>query len=135
MDTLTPQQRSERMARIRSRDTKPELILRKLVHGMGYRYRLNRRDVVGNPDLAFIGRRKALFLHGCFWHRHDCPAGRRVPKSRLDFWEEKFSKNVERDALVSEQLRKAGWRLLVVWECQLRDLTKVARKIRKFLDA
>lgn len=135
MDTLTPQQRSERMARIRSRDTKPELVLRKLVHGMGYRYRLNRRDVIGCPDLAFIGRRKALFLHGCFWHRHDCPAGRRVPKSRLDFWEEKFSKNVKRDALVSEQLRKAGWRSLVVWECQLRDLTKVVRKIRKFLDA
>lgn len=135
MDTLTPSQRSERMSRVRSSDTRPELELRRLVWGLGYRYRKNRRDIVGNPDLAFIGRRRAIFLHGCFWHRHDCPSGRRAPKSRIEFWNGKFETNVRRDAFVRRKLSEQGWKSLVVWECELRDQALVQRRVRKFLDA
>lgn len=135
MDTLTPQERSERMRRVKSHDTMPELELRRLVWGLGYRYRKNRRDVIGNPDLTFLGRQRAIFLHGCFWHRHDCPSGRRVPKSRKDFWATKFERNVERDALVMKKLKAAGWRALVIWECELGDRLNVERRVRKFLDA
>ena len=135
MDTLTAQERSERMRRVRSRDTRPELRLRQIVRGLGYRYRTNRRDVVGQPDLVFVSRRRVIFLHGCFWHRHNCASGRRVPKSRIDFWSAKFSRNVERDAHVRKMLRLAGWRALVVWECELRHPERVARRIQRFLDA
>lgn len=135
MDTLSPEQRSERMRRVKSQDTKPELQLRRLVWGLGYRYRKNRRDVIGHPDIAFIGRKRAIFLHGCFWHRHDCPAGRRVPKSKTDFWNAKFERNLERDALVMKKLKAAGWKALVIWECELNDHAKVERRVRRFLDA
>ncbi len=135
MDTLTREERSERMRRVRSRDTKPELELRRLVWTLGYRYRKYRRDVIGQPDIAFIGRKRAIFLHGCFWHRHDCAYGRRTPKSRKAFWNAKFEKNVERDVRVMREIKMAGWRALVIWECELRDRPKVARRIRKFLDA
>jgi DNA mismatch endonuclease, patch repair protein len=135
MDTLTPMQRSERMGRVRSRDTKPELKLRKLVWHLGHRYRKNKKSVIGKPDLAFVGRKRAIFLHGCFWHRHDCRSGRREPKSRLDFWRSKFQRNVARDAEVREQLTGAGWRSLIVWECELRDQTAVENRVREFLDA
>jgi DNA mismatch endonuclease (patch repair protein) len=135
MDTLTPEQRSERMSRVRSHDTKPELELRRLVWGLGYRYRKSRRDLVGHPDLAFIGRKRAIFLHGCFWHRHDCPSGRRSPKSRTDFWNSKFEANVRRDALVRRQLAEVGWKALVIWECELRDPGSVERRVTSFLDA
>jgi DNA mismatch endonuclease, patch repair protein len=123
------------MARVKSRDTKPELTLRRLVHGLGYRYRTNRRDIIGRPDIAFIGRRSAIFLHGCFWHRHDCGLGLRTPKSRIAFWKGKVRKNVARDAQVLKQLRAAGWRALIVWECELGDPAKVSGRIREFLDA
>lgn len=135
MDTLTREERSERMRRVRSRDTKPERALRRVVWGLGYRYRKNRRDVIGQPDIAFIARRRVIFLHGCFWHRHECPSGRRAPKSRNDFWEAKFAKNVSRDARVRHELKTTGWRVLVIWECEIRDSSRVARRIRKFLDA
>jgi DNA mismatch endonuclease (patch repair protein) len=135
MDTLTREERSERMRRVRSRDTKPELELRRLVWALGYRFRKNRRDVFGQPDIAFIGRKRAIFLHGCFWHRHDCASGRRAPKSRKAFWGAKFEKNVERDVRVMREMKATGWRALVIWECELRDCAKVARRIRKFLDA
>jgi DNA mismatch endonuclease (patch repair protein) len=135
MDTLTREERSERMRRIRSRDTKPESELRRLVWGLGYRYRKNRRDVIGQPDIAFIGRKRAIFLHGCFWHRHDCASGRRAPKSRNSFWNAKFEKNVERDTRVKHEMKAGGWRTLVIWECELHDHEKVARRIRKFLSA
>src|SRR5579859_4189164 len=117
MDTLTREERSERMRRVHSKDTTPELKLRKLVWALGYRYRKHRRDVSGSPDLAFMGRRRAIFLHGCFWHRHDCAAGRRTPKSRQAFWDAKFDQNVDRDARVMRQLKVGGWCALVVWEC------------------
>lgn len=135
IDTLTREERSEQMRRVRARDTRPEVELRRLVWALGYRYRKNRRDVIGQPDIAFIGRKRAIFLHGCFWHRHDCSSGRRVPKSRKAFWNAKFEKNVERDTRVKWELKAAGWRALVIWECELRDRAKVARRIRKFMDA
>ena len=135
MDTLSPEARSERMSRVKSRDTKPELKLRKLVWGLGYRYRTNRQDVAGKPDIAFIGRKRAIFLHGCFWHRHDCPAGTRRPKSHLDFWERKFSNNIRRDEIVAQKLEAAGWRALVIWECEMSYPAHVADRVREFLDA
>jgi DNA mismatch endonuclease (patch repair protein) len=135
MDTLTHIERSERMRRVKSRDTKPEQRLRKLVWGLGYRYRKHRRDIPGSPDLAFISRKRAVFLHGCFWHRHDCPSGRRAPKSRVAFWTEKFRRNTARDAVVGKTLRRVGWKSLVIWECELRSPPTVERRIRKFLDA
>jgi DNA mismatch endonuclease (patch repair protein) len=135
MDTLSREERSERMRRVRSSNTKPELELRTLVWGLGYRYRTNRRDLIGHPDIAFIGRKRSIFLHGCFWHRHDCINGQRAPKSKRAFWRAKFKKNVERDIRVMRQIRAAGWRALVIWECELLDRSKVARRIERFLDA
>jgi DNA mismatch endonuclease, patch repair protein len=135
MDTLTCGERSERMRRVKSRDTKPEQALRTLVWALGYRYRKHRRDVPGNPDLAFVGRKRAIFLHGCFWHRHDCPSGRRTPKSRVMFWTEKFRRNVKRDAVVAKSLKRAGWKALVIWECELCTPPIIERKIKRFLDA
>jgi DNA mismatch endonuclease (patch repair protein) len=135
MDTLTTQERSERMGRVLSRDTRPELSLRSMVWALGYRYRKHRKDIPGHPDIAFVGKKRAIFLHGCFWHRHDCPSGGRSPKTRTEFWTAKFKRNVERDAEVTKQLKNAGWQSLVVWECQLRDRSRVERRIRKFLDA
>jgi len=135
MDTLSPAQRSERMGRVRSRDTKPELALRKLVWGLGHRYRKNVASVPGKPDMAFIGRKRAIFLHGCFWHRHDCASGRREPKSRVDFWTSKFARNVSRDVEVRRRLTAEGWDSLVVWECELRDKAFVELRVRDFRDA
>jgi DNA mismatch endonuclease (patch repair protein) len=135
MDTLTKAQRSARMRRIRSKDTAPELALRRLVWSLGYRYRTNRRDVPGNPDLTFIGRRRAIFLHGCFWHRHRCTMGQRTPKSRIKFWLDKFDRNVARDKVVMRELRSCGWRSMVVWECELRNAARVEKRVKAFLDA
>jgi len=135
MDTLTQQQRSDQMRRVKSHDTKPELRLRTLVWQLGLRYRKNRRGVPGNPDIAFVGRRLAIFLHGCFWHRHGCPSGRRTPKSRIPFWHAKFLRNTKRDETVKLQLKQAGWRSLVIWECELRNYAAVQRRVRKFVDA
>jgi len=135
MDTLSPKQRSARMRLVKSHDTKPELTLRRIVWSLGYRYRTNRRDVTGRPDIVFIRRKCAIFLHGCFWHRHDCASGRRVPKSRLNFWLKKFKRNVQRDAVVKAELEAAGWRTLVIWECELSGNARLERRIRKFLDA
>lgn len=135
MDTLTSIERSERMRRVKARDTKPELELRRLVWGLGHRYRKNRRSIVGQPDLAFVSRKRAIFLHGCFWHRHDCASGKRTPKSKTQFWNSKFECNVRRDSLVAKSLKAIGWRQLVVWECELRDRKKIERRVRKFLDA
>lgn len=135
MDTLTTQQRSTRMSRIRGRDTKPELAVRRLVHGLGYRYRLHRKDLPGKPDLVFAGRRAVILVHGCFWHRHPDPACKlaRMPKSRLEFWEPKLASNRERDLAVEQRLNESGWRVLTVWECELRDPEAVAAKVRDFL--
>jgi DNA mismatch endonuclease, patch repair protein len=135
MDTLTPAKRSERMRLVKSHDTKPEIELRRLVWSLGYRYRKNKRDIAGHPDLAFVGRKRAIFLHGCFWHRHECPSGQRSPKTRIRFWSAKFRKNIERDAIVRKELKATGWRSLVIWECELQNRSRVERRVRKFLDA
>ena len=135
MDTLTPFERSARMRAVKSSDTKPERALRRLVWGLGYRYRKHRGDIPGKPDIALISRKRAIFLHGCFWHRHDCASGRRFPKSRLDFWNSKFDRNVRRDAAVMRELRLEGWRALVIWECELAERAAVERRVRKFLNA
>lgn len=135
MDTLTPAERSALMALVRAKDTKPELFVRRLAHGMGYRYRLHRRDLPGTPDLVFPSRRKVIFVHGCFWHRHARCALARLPKSRGDFWLPKLTANAERDVRNMRALRRLGWSTLTIWECQLSDTAKLANRIRRFLDA
>lgn len=118
MDTLTRQERSERMSRIRSRDTGPEIRVRRTAHSLGYRFRLHRRDLPGAPDLTFASRRLALFVHGCFWHRHpDCPLAR-LPKSRLEFWQPKLEGNRARDLANQRRLDQLGWSTAVLWECE-----------------
>jgi DNA mismatch endonuclease (patch repair protein) len=134
MDTLTPAQRSERMSRVRSKNTKPEMVIRRLVHKMGFRYRLHVRELPGRPDLVFPGRGKIIFVHGCFWHRHGTCKFTRWPKSKLDFWRPKLEQNRKRDQLVERQLRREGWRVLVLWECQLNTPEVLANRIRAFLE-
>ena len=137
MDTLTAEERSKRMALVKSKDTKPEMRVRRLIHGMGYRYRLHSHTLPGNPDLVFAGRRKVIFVHGCFWHRHRCAMGDRMPKSRLMFWRQKLRDNERRDRAVQRRLRKAGWSVAVVWECETlpRRLNRLAIRLKRFLDA
>lgn len=132
-DSLSPEERSRRMALIRSIDTKPEMRVRRLVHGMGYRYRLHRLDLAGKPDLVFPSRRAALFVHGCFWHRHEGCALARLPKSRVDFWRSKLESNRTRDVNKIAELETAGWRVLVIWECETKNTEALAEKLRDFL--
>jgi DNA mismatch endonuclease (patch repair protein) len=120
-DTLSPKERSERMSRVRSKNTKPEMSVRQLLFSMGYRYRLHLRAVPGNPDIVFLPRKKAIFVHGCFWHRHKDCSNCRLPKSRLDFWKPKLEGNRKRDARKQRELKKAGWEFLVIWECELNN--------------
>lgn len=135
MGTLTPQQRSERMRRVRGRDTKPELAVRRVAYAIGYRYRLHRRDLPGTPDLAFPARRKAIYVHGCFWHQHRDPSCRlaRMPKNNLEYWGPKLRRNVERDLENMAALAALGWEALVVWECQTRSIEEVSDRLRAFL--
>lgn len=134
-DTLTPTERSERMSRVKGRDTKSEMIVRRLAHGLGYRYRLHDRKLPGRPDLAFPKRQKAIFVHGCFWHRHDLPSCKlaRLPKSRLEFWLPKLEANRLRDLANQRTLESMGWGCLVVWECELGDRESLARTLKGFL--
>ncbi len=133
MDTLSPEERSELMSRIRGKDSNPEMKLRRLIHGMGFRYRLHVMNLPGKPDLVFPRRRTVIFMHGCFWHRHDGCKLARLPKSKISFWEEKLETNRQRDLLNQELLREQGWHVLVVWECQLNDTAKVSRIVEEFL--
>ena len=134
MDTLSPAERSERMRAIRSKDTKPEMRVRRLVHGMGYRYRLHDRRIPGTPDLVFRPRRRAIFVHGCYWQGHACKLGR-LPKSSLSFWQEKIATNRLRDERVQREIHGIGWHALVLWECELRDSERLKRSIKEFLNA
>lgn len=133
-DTLKPAERSARMALIKGRNTKPEMVVRQLLHSMGYRYRLHAKDLPGKPDIIFRSRRKAIFVHGCFWHRHSDLSCRlaRLPKSRLDFWEAKLEGNRERDRANIESLGEMGWDVLIVWECELRDREQLGNKLVGF---
>ena len=134
MDTLTAAERSERMRRIRSKDTGPEMIVRRLVHGMGFRYRLHDRTLPGAPDLVFKNKRKVILVHGCFWHFHRVCHQVRLPKSRIEFWKTKFEENRRRDGLNRRKLRAQGWEVLVIWECQTKRAEELARQIRRFLE-
>ncbi|WP_289032758.1 very short patch repair endonuclease [uncultured Roseibium sp.] len=132
-DRVSKSQRSENMRRIRSRDMKPEMIVRKLVHSMGYRYRLHRKDLPGKPDLVFGPRKAVVFVHGCFWHQHTCRDGR-LPKSNTSYWHAKLEQNVVRDAKVRSELEQAGWTVLVVWECQTKNVEELKERISTFLE-
>lgn len=136
MDTLTRRERSKRMALIRSKDTKPELIVRKIARSFGYKFRLNVSDLPGKPDLVFPQRRKVIFIHGCFWHRHPNPgcALARLPKSKLSFWLPKLTQNRRRDLRNIARLRRDKWSVCVVWECQLKNLSSLEKKLRYFLE-
>jgi DNA mismatch endonuclease, patch repair protein len=135
LDTLSPEQRSARMALVRDRDTKPELRVRRFLHAAGLRFRLHRRLEGARPDLVFARRRTAVFVHGCIWHRHPDPACSltRTPKTRVDFWTEKFAGNVARDQRQRTELEAADWRVLVIWECETtnpRNLEALAETVR-----
>lgn len=133
MDTLSPSDRSLRMAKVKSKGTKPEMVVRRLLFSMGFRYRLHDRSLPGRPDIIFKGKKKVIFVHGCFWHRHDgCPLAR-LPKSRLDFWIPKLEGNRERDIRTLLQLRSLGWDVLVIWECELKDLNLLEKMLKGFL--
>lgn len=121
------------MSLIRSKDTGPEMAVRRVVHGMGYRYRLHRRDLPGHPDLVFPSRRKVIFVHGCFWHQHKgCKVARR-PKSNKEYWLPKLRATKERDARNQRKLKTAGWNVMIVWECQIKDLKHLPKTIGEFL--
>ena len=128
-DTLTPERRSWLMSRVRGKDTKPELVVRQVAHALGLRFRLQRKDLPGRPDLVFPKHRLALFVHGCFWHRHPGCTKASTPKTRAEFWADKFAANVARDSSVTQKLVESGWRVEVVWECETRDRVALAEKL------
>lgn len=121
------------MRAVRSKDTKPEFVVRRLAHALGYRFRLHRKDLPGRPDLAFPGRKAVILVNGCFWHGHDCPKGQTRPATNRAFWDAKLDGNRERDRRNEVALQEAGWRVLVVWECELRDGDALAARLRTFL--
>lgn len=134
VDRLSPEARSRLMARVRGKDTKPEMAVRRLLHSTGYRFRLHRRDLPGRPDIVLPARRKIILVHGCFWHRHtDCRYAV-MPSTRVEWWSAKLNQNVERDRTAIAALKAAGWQVLVVWECEIsRDLRALAANLRAFL--
>ena len=134
-DVFSPAKRSAVMRRVRSRDTGPERTVRKILTGLGLRYRLQRADLPGKPDIVMAGRRLAIFVHGCFWHGHDCARGARVPKQNQDYWLAKVGRNRARDSACSEALEAAGWRVSVVWECELRDRPGLTRRLQVLTQA
>jgi DNA mismatch endonuclease (patch repair protein) len=135
VDNLTPTERSAQMRLVTNRDTGPEIAVRRLVSGLGYRYRLHVRRLPGSPDLVFARLKKVIFVHGCFWHRHGsrCPLTR-WPKTRLGYWKPKLLANHERDRRHRRALRRLGWRVLVIWECQLRKAEVLTKRVARFLE-
>lgn len=133
MDRISPATRSKMMARIRRSDTKPELLVRSLLHGLGYRFRTQMKGVPGRPDLAFPKRRKAVLIHGCFWHQHPGCRHARIPETRREFWAAKFDRNKERDARLLLKAQEQGWETLVVWECETGDRVELERRLVSFL--
>jgi len=132
-DVYGPEKRSAVMRRVKGRDTGPELTVRKALTRLGARYRLHRKDLPGHPDVVLPGRRLALFVHGCFWHGHDCARGARVPKQNRDYWVAKVGRNVARDARTGEALRALGWRVEMIWECELKDAEALEARLRALL--
>ncbi len=127
--------RSRVMRAVRGRDTGPERALRRMLHALGYRFRLHRADLPGRPDLVFPGRRAAIFVHGCFWHGHDCSRGARAPKRNARYWGAKIARNVARDAEAQAALKALAWRTLVVWECEMKPSATLETALRAFLGA
>lgn len=132
-DHLSVEARSKLMGRIGPKDSKPETVVRQLAHRLGYRFRLHRRDLPGTPDIVFPARRKAIFVHGCWWHRHEGCAKAKPPKSNAEFWNAKFDRNVERDKRAVSALGTLGWDTLTIWECETRDLGELQAKLASFL--
>ena len=126
--------RSGIMRAVKGRDTTPELGVRRLLRAIKPGYRLHRADIPGKPDIAYVGAKRAIFVHGCFWHGHDCKRGARMPKTNADYWRAKIARNVARDARIAAQLAAAGWRRLVVWECEMKDEKRLAARLRDFVE-
>jgi len=135
LDPLTKEQRSERMGLVKGKNTRPEIVVRKAMWRLGFRYRLHATDVPGKPDIVLPRFRSAIFVHGCFWHRHRGCARTRLPKTRLAFWTAKFAATVARDRTVRARLARAGWRSLLIWECVSEDPRLLDRRLRRFLGA
>lgn len=133
-DHVSPEVRSRIMARVQSKNTKPELTVRRLVHGLGFRYRLHRKDLPGRPDLVFPSRRKVIFVNGCFWHNHANCAKVRIPQTNSEYWVSKIERNSDRDRRNLLLLHESGWQVETIWECQLNDLDALATRIVSFLD-
>ena len=132
-DVFTPEDRARVMRAVKGKDTKPEMIVRRLAHALGYRFRLHRKDLPGKPDLVFPGRRKVIFVHGCFWHGHECARGSRQPKQNAEYWRNKIARHVERDADNLQALERLGWQTQVIWECEMKDRDALADRLRAFL--
>jgi DNA mismatch endonuclease, patch repair protein len=134
-DKLTPERRSENMSRIRSRDTSPELIVRRLVHAMGYRFRLHVASLPGKPDIVLPRLKSIIEVRGCFWHQHSGCIDSHIPKSRRGYWKPKLDRNCTRDRVNGRELRRLGWRICVIWECEAKNPAKISRRIARFLEA
>ncbi|HLZ76619.1 DNA mismatch endonuclease Vsr [Phenylobacterium sp.] len=132
-DVYSPEKRSAVMRRVKGRDTSPEIAVRKALTKLGVRYRLHRKDLPGKPDIVMPGRRLAIFVHGCFWHGHDCARGGRVPKQNRDYWLGKVARNRDRDAKARESLAALGWRVETIWECDLKDQAALTARLTAFL--
>lgn len=132
-DHVSPEKRSFIMSQVKTRDTKPEMKLRSALHKAGFRYRLHRKGLPGKPDLVFLRQKKVIFVHGCYWHGHGCKWGR-LPKSRLRYWKPKIKANRSRDLRNVRELRRAGWNVLVVWQCELRDFDATFQRVARFVD-
>ena len=128
------EQRSRNMSAIKSKNTKPEIIVRKLLHSKGYRFRLHKKDLPGSPDIVLPKYKTVIFVHGCFWHRHQNCKYASNPKTRREFWEKKFKENIERDKKTQEKLKNLGWKTKIVWECEIKKQDKLIKKIEDFLN-
>ncbi|MCK5708099.1 MAG: DNA mismatch endonuclease Vsr [Candidatus Aureabacteria bacterium] len=131
MDHLSKNKRSWNMSRIRSTNTKPEMIVRKVAHSLGFRYSLHRKDLPGKPDLVLKKHKTVIFVHGCFWHQHKNCKRANVPKSNFEYWEAKLNRNIERDKKNKRELKKLGWKIIIIWECETKNTEKLIKKISK----
>lgn len=134
VDRLSPERRSWNMSHIRGKNTRPERVVRSFLHRMGFRFRIRNQKLPGNPDIVLPKYRTAILVHGCFWHRHPGCKYAYTPKSRIDFWEGKFRRNVARDRMVNELLSQAGWRIIVIWECELEDVSRLRQRLQQEID-
>jgi len=132
-DVFSPEKRSSIMRQVHGSNTAPELLIRSTLHRLGYRFRLHRKDLPGTPDIVLPGRKSVVFVHGCFWHGHKCPRGT-LPSSNREFWQQKITKNQERDRRVQKQLRSEGWKVLTVWQCQTKDQTTLVKRLSRFFE-